>query len=153
MSGIKIVTKNRKARHEYRIEETVEAGIALKGTEVKAIREGRINLGEAYCDVEGGEMYLINAHISHYSHGNQQNHEPRRRRKLLLHKHQIRKFDKATSQQGYTIVPLKVYFKRGIAKLEIGIGKGKKLHDKRHDIAERDTKRRMQKQIDKFNRR
>jgi SsrA-binding protein len=153
MSGIKIVTKNRKARHEYRIEETAEAGIRLKGTEVKAIREGRINLGEAYCDVEGGEMYLINAHISPYSHGNQQNHEPRRRRKLLLHKHEIRKFDKATSQQGYTIVPLMLYFKRGIAKLEIGIGKGKKLHDKREDIAERDTKRRMQQQINKYNRR
>lgn len=148
--GIKIVTKNRKARHEYRIEETLEAGMALQGTEVKSIREDKISLQEAYCAVENGEMYLINAHIAPYSHGNVNNHDPRRPRKLLLHRSELRKWDKATAQQGYTIVPLMVYFKNGYAKLRIGLGKGKKLHDKRQDIAERETKRRMQRQMRQY---
>lgn len=148
--GIKIVTKNRKARHDYYIEETLEAGLVLRGTEVKALREGRVNLREAYCAVEGEEMFLINAHISPYTHGNLNNHDPRRPRKLLLHKREILKWKKASEREGYTIVPLMLYFKKGYAKLEIGLAKGKKLYDKRADIAERETKRRMQRQMNQY---
>ena len=148
--GIKIVTTNRKARHEYHIEDTLEAGIALVGTEVKSLREGRINLQDAYCAVEGGEMYLINAHISPYSHGNLNNHEPTRRRKLLLHRREIERWKKASEQKGYTIVPLKVYFRRGYAKVEIGLGRGKKLYDKRADIAERESKRRLDRMMKQY---
>lgn len=145
--GVKIITKNRKARYEYHIEDSLEAGMALQGTEVKSIREGKISLQEAYCSVEGGEMYLINAHIAPYTHGNVNNHNPRRRRKLLLRSSEIRKWDKAASEKGYTIVPLAVYFKKGYAKLEIGLGKGKKIYDKRASIAERETKRRMEREM------
>lgn len=143
--GIKLVLKNRKARHEYYIEETLEAGLALKGSEVKSIREGRINLQEAYCRIENGEMKLVNCHIAPYSHGSDStNHNPTRERKLLLHRSEIRKWAKAVEQQGFTIVPLSVYFRNGYAKLEIGLAKGKKLYDKRADVAERETSRRLE---------
>lgn len=143
--GIKIVAKNRRAYHEYHIEEKLEAGIALRGSEVKSIREGRINLQEAYCRVEGGEMKLFNCHIAPYSHVDESTSpDPLRSRKLLLHKREIEKWKKASEQQGYTIVPLMVYFKNGYAKVQIGLAKGKKLYDKRADIAERDSKRRIE---------
>lgn len=142
--GIKHIATNRKARHDYYIDETLEAGMALKGSEVKSIREGKINLREAFCRVENGEMKLFNCHIAPYSHGGEStNHDPTRDKKLLLHSSEIRKWAKATEQEGYTIVPLKVYFRNGYAKLQIGLAKGKKQYDKREDIAERETKRRL----------
>ncbi len=147
---IKIVTTNRKARHDFHIEETLEAGMVLQGTEVKSLREGRANLQDAYCVAQGEQMYLLNAHISPYSHGNLNNHDPLRPRKLLLHKREILRWKKAAEQQGYTIVPLKVYFKDGIAKVEIGLAKGKKLYDKRADIAERESKRRLDRTMKQF---
>lgn len=138
------VVKNRRARHEYEILDTAEAGIELKGSEVKSIRDGKINLAEAFCAVdEGGQMRLYNCHIAPYTHGGYANHEPTRPRVLLLHKKEIEKFKKGTDQKGLTIVPLRVYFKKGWAKLEIGLGRGKKIHDKRQDIAARDSKRRL----------
>lgn len=142
--AIKIITTNRKARHDFRIEENLEAGLVLQGSEVKSLREGRVNLQEGYCRVVGGEMLLFNCHISPYTHGSEyNNHDPLRVRKLLLHRREIAKWKKAVEQQGYTIVPLKVYFKNGYAKVEIGLAKGKKLYDKRHDIAKQETERRL----------
>ena len=148
--GIKIITSNRRARREYHITETLEAGLALRGTEVKSLREGRANLQDAYCKVEGGEMFVLNMHISPYSHGNLNNHDPVRPRKLLLHKREIGKMKKATEQKGFTVIPLKLYFKNGIAKVEIGLARGKKLYDKRADIAERDTQRRLDRTMKEF---
>lgn len=143
-NGIKIVTTNRQARREYHIEEALEAGIALVGTEVKSLRAGKANLQDAYCKVKDGEMLLLNLHISPYSHGNQFNHDPVRPRKLLMHKREIVKWGKKTEQKGFTIVPLKIYFKNSRAKVEIGLARGKKLYDKRSDLAERDSKRRLE---------
>ena len=148
--GIKIITSNRRARREYHITETLEAGLALRGTEVKSLREGRANLQDAYCKVEGGKMFVLNMHISPYSHGNPNNHDPVRPRKLLLHKREIGKMKKATEQKGFTVIPLKLYFKNGIAKVEIGLARGKKLYDKRADIAERDTQRRLDRTLRQF---
>ena len=145
--GIKIITSNRRARRNYFITETMEAGLVLQGTEAKALREGRANLQDAYCKVENDEVFLLNAHISPYSHGNLQNHDPLRPRKLLLHKREIGKLKKATEQKGYTIIPLKLYFKNGYAKVEIGLARGKKLDDKRSDMAERETKRRSDRMV------
>ncbi|GIV59214.1 SsrA-binding protein SmpB [Rhodocaloribacter litoris] len=142
--GIKLVTTNRKARHEYTIEETLEAGLVLEGTEVKSLREGRANLQDAYCAVDGGEMFLYQCHISPYRHGNQFNHDPLRVRKLLLHRREIDRWSRAAQQKGYTIIPLKLYFRNGVAKVEIGLARGKKLYDKRADIAERESKRRLE---------
>ena len=143
--GEKTVATNRKARYEYHISDRLEAGIALRGTEVKALRAGQVNLQEAFCSVEGGNMLLRQCHISPYDHGNQFNHDPVRPRQLLLHKREIAKWGKAAQQKGFTIIPLRIYFKNGKAKLEIGLGKGKKLHDKRSDIAERETRVRIDK--------
>lgn len=140
--AIKIITSNRKAHHEYHIEDRAEAGIVLQGTEVKSLREGKANLQDAYCMVDDdGSMLLLNCHINPYSHGNLFNHEPMRPRRLLMHRREIQKWKKAVEQKGYTIIPLKLYFKGGYAKVEIGLAKGKKLYDKREDIAERETKR------------
>ncbi|MDE2996875.1 MAG: SsrA-binding protein SmpB [Bacteroidota bacterium] len=141
--GIQIVTSNRKATHEYHIDERIEAGMVLQGTEVKSLRDGKVNLQEAYCTVDGGEMLLLQCHIAPYSHGNRANHDPVRPRKLLLHRREISRLEKASAQKGYTLVPLIIYFKRGLAKIEIGLGKGKKLYDKRADIAEREMKRKL----------
>lgn len=141
--GTKTIITNRKARHEYHIEQAFEAGIVLQGTEVKSLREGRANLQEGFCAFQNGELYLHGVHISPYTHGNQNNHDPVRSRKLLLHRRELVKLDKAVAQKGYTIVPLRLYFKRGLAKVEIGLAKGKKLYDKRADIAERETQRRL----------
>ena len=147
--SIKIITSNKKATFEYKIEERFEAGLVLSGTEVKSLRAGKANLQEAYCGVESGEMMLRGCHIAPYDHGNRANHDPIRKRKLLLHRKEIERLDKAARQKGFTIVPIKLYFKNGKAKIEIGLGKGKKLYDKRADIAERDSKRR----IDRMNHR
>ena len=141
--GIKVVVSNRKARHEYRIDDRYEAGMQLTGSEVKSLREGKANLQEAYCKIEDGEVFLVGCHIAPFSHAGYSNHEPTRRRKLLLHRREIQKLKKGTNEKGYTIVPLKIYFKGGFAKLEIGLAKGKKSYDKRQDIAERDSKRRL----------
>ncbi len=148
--GIKIITSNRRARRNYFITETMEAGLVLQGTEAKALREGRANLQDAYCKVENDEAFLLNAHISPYSHGNLQNHDPLRPRKLLLHKREIGKLKKASEQKGYTIIPLKLYFKNGYAKVEIGLARGKKLYDKRTDIAERETQRRIDRTMKQY---
>jgi SsrA-binding protein len=141
--GIKTVVTNRKARHEYHIDETVEAGIVLTGTEVKSLRAGRANLQDAYAVVQGGEMTLMQCHISPYAFGNRQNHDPLRPRKLLLNRREIDKWDRAVRQKGATIIPLKLYFRRGYAKVLLGLARGKRQYDKRVDIADRETKRRL----------
>jgi len=145
--AIKIICQNKQARRNFFIDDTYEAGMVLVGTEVKALREGRANLTDSYAAVKNDELFLLDMHISPYSHGNRYNHEPRRMRKLLLHKREIRKIYGKTKERGFTIVPLKVYFKNGKAKVEIGLGKGKKLYDKREDLKQRDDKRDMERAL------
>lgn len=145
--GFRVMANNRKARHNYHIEETIEAGIALTGTEVKSVRGGRVNLADAYAMVERGEVWLYNMHIAPYDHGNRWNHEPTRRRKLLLHRNQIDYLAGKVRQQGYTLVPLQVYLKGPWIKVELGIARGKKLYDKRRDIAQREAERRIQRAL------
>jgi SsrA-binding protein len=140
----KTVAVNRRARHEYAVEETLEAGIALTGTEIKSIRAGRVNLAEAYARIERGEAWLIGAHIAPYEQGNRNNHEPTRTRKLLLHRDQIAELVGQTRAKGFTLVPLKLYIRNGMAKLEIGVARGKKAYDKRRTIAERDARRELE---------
>jgi SsrA-binding protein len=135
------VAQNRRARHDYHIEDTYEAGLVLVGTEVKSLREGRASLVDGYAAVKDGEVWLHNVHIPEYTQGTWTNLEPRRPRKLLLHREQIRKLTSKTQETGLTIVPLAVYFKDGYAKVEIGVARGKKTYDKRHSIAEREAKR------------
>jgi SsrA-binding protein len=143
----KLIAQNRKARYNYSIEETVEAGLALVGTEVKACRQGNANLADAYAAVKDGEVWLIGCHISPYSHGNRANHDPLRPRKLLLHRNEIRRLEIKVSQEGRTLVPLRLYFKHGLAKAEIGVATGKKLYDKRADKARRAAERAMQREL------
>ena len=141
-SKVKTVAENRKARYEYAIEDVFEAGIALTGTEVKSLRFGEGTIAESYAEVSGGEVWLINANIPEFSHGNRFNHEPRRPRKLLLHSREIAKLHGAVARQGMTLVPLSIYFnERGRAKVELALAKGKKLHDKRATERDRDWKR------------
>jgi SsrA-binding protein len=140
----KTVAVNRRAHHQYAVEETLEAGIVLTGTEIKSIRAGRVNLAEAYARIERGEAFLIGAHIAPYEQGNRNNHEPTRVRKLLLHRDQIAELIGRTQAKGFTLVPLKLYIRGGIAKLELGIAKGKQAHDKRRTIAERDARRELE---------
>ena len=139
--NVKIVTKNRKAFHDYHILETNEAGLALVGTEVKAVRDGRVNLTDCYARIQRGEMILHGMHIGTYDHGNRFNHEPMRPRKLLLHKREIRRLTSRVQERGLTLVPLKVYFRRGKAKVELALAKGKREYDKRETIAKREAKR------------
>jgi len=139
--GRALVAQNRRARHDYHIEDTVEAGLVLTGTEVKSLREGRASLVDGYAAIAEGEAWLHNVHIPEYTQGTWTNHEPRRTRKLLLHRDQIRKLNAKTQETGLTIIPLAVYFKDGYAKVEIGVARGKKSYDKRHSIAEREAKR------------
>jgi SsrA-binding protein len=139
--GRALVAQNRRARHDYHIEDTVEAGLVLTGTEVKSLREGRASLVDGYAAITEGEAWLHNVHIPEYTQGTWTNHEPRRTRKLLLHRDQIRKLNAKTQETGLTIIPLAVYFKDGYAKVEIGVARGKKSYDKRHSIAEREAKR------------
>ncbi len=137
------IAVNRRARHEYAITETVEAGLVLTGTEIKSIRAHRANLAEAYARIEGGEAWLIGAHIAPYAEGNRWNHEPTRTRKLLLHRGQIAELIGLTRQKGLTIVPLRLYIRNGMAKVELGVARGKQAHDKRRSIAERDMRREL----------
>ena len=137
----RIVAENRKAFHDYHIVETFEAGVALQGTEVKSIREGRVNLRDSFARVEGGEVWVYNIHISPYSHRGYADHEPTRRRKLLLHRQEIRKLIGKTVEKGMTLVPLRLYFKGGKAKMAISLAKGKQAHDKRDAIRKREVDR------------
>ena len=142
-----VVARNRRARHDYHITDSWEAGLVLQGTEVKALRDGQANLADAYGIVKDGEVFLLNLHISPYERGNIYNHEPTRTRKLLLHKREIRRLIGAVERQGLTLVPLELYFRKGKAKLTIGLGKGKKLHDKRADEKKREDDRDMQRAV------
>lgn len=142
--GIKSIATNRKARYEYFIEDTVEAGIVLTGTEVKSIRQGKVNIKESYASIENLEVFINNMNISPYEQGNIYNVDPIRKRKLLLHKREIRKLVVATTQKGYTLVPLSMYIKDGLVKVELATAKGKKIYDKREDIAKKDAKRRIE---------
>ena len=138
----KIVAENRRARYEFFIEQVLEAGIALAGTEVKALRQGEGSIAEAYAELKDGQMWLVNANIPEFSHGNRHNHEPKRPRKLLMHAREIDRFNSAVTRQGMTLVPLMIYFNdRGRAKVELALAKGKKLHDKRETEKDRDWKR------------
>lgn len=139
--AVKLIANNKKAYHYYFIEETFEAGIALHGTEVKSLRMGKCSVKESFIRIEKGEVYVYNMHISPYEKGNIFNKDPLRTRKLLLHKSEIRKMTGAIAQKGYTIVPLKVYLKGSLVKVEIGLARGKKLYDKRQDIAKKDQRR------------
>ena len=142
---MKIICQNRKAYHDYHIEETLEAGISLLGTEVKSLREGRANLKDSYVLMKGGEAFLLNCHISLYSHGNIMNHDPLRTRKLLLHRKQISSLAGTATSKGYTLIALKLYFKDSFVKVEIGLAKGKRLYEKREAIKEREAKREIEK--------
>ena len=144
-SGMKLVANNKKAYHDYFIEDTYEAGIALHGTEVKSLRMGKCSIKEAFVRPDGEEMFVYQMHISPYEKGNIFNKDPLRTRKLLLHKYEIRKIMGQVAQKGYTLVPLKVYFKDSLAKVEIGLARGKKLYDKRADIAKKDQRRELEK--------
>jgi SsrA-binding protein len=137
------IARNKRARHDYHILETWEAGLVLSGTEVKSLRDGNANIADAYAIVKDGEVFLLNLHIAPYEQGNQFNHEPTRTRKLLLHRKEIRRMIGAVERQGLTLIPLELYFKRGIAKVALALGKGKKLHDKRDTARERDAEREM----------
>jgi len=145
--GIKVISQNKKARHDYFIEQTIEAGIVLSGTEVKSIRQGKVSLKDSYATIKNGEVMINGMHISPYEQGNIFNKDPLRERKLLLHKAEINKLIGYTQQKGFTLIPLQLYFKRGKVKVELGIAKGKKLYDKRADIAERDAKREIDRKI------
>jgi SsrA-binding protein len=145
--GIKVVTDNRKARHDFHIMETYEAGMALQGTEVKSLRGGKANLKDAYARIENGEVFLYNMHISPYEQGNRFNHDAKRTRKLLMHKYEINKLYSKVREKGLTLVPLKVYFSKGRAKIELALAQGKKLYDKRQDMAERDAKREISRMV------
>ncbi len=143
----KNITVNRKARHEYTILQTFEAGIVLVGTEVKSLRQGKANLVDSYGKLVDGEVWLINLHISEYTQGNINNHDPRRERKLLLNRSEIRKLIGKTKEKGLTLVPLRLYFKNGKAKVELALAKGKKVYDKRKDIAKKDFQREQERRI------
>ena len=147
MSDRKILAKNRKAYYEYFIEETYECGIELKGTEVKSIRQGKINITDGFASVDNSEVFLKQVHISPYEQGNRYNVDPLRIRKLLLHKHEIRKLIGATTVKGYSLIPLSVYLTRGKVKVELGLAKGKKLYDKRQDLAKKDAQRRIEREL------
>lgn len=140
----KLISNNRKARHDYHIDETFEAGIILTGTEVKSVRLTRVNLKDSYAKVENSELFLYNMHISPYEQGNRFNHEPLRTRKLLMRKVEIGRLAGKVKEKGYTLVPLKIYLKQGLVKIELGLGRGKKSYDKRQTIAERESRREME---------
>ncbi|HEV2371840.1 MAG TPA: SsrA-binding protein SmpB [Streptosporangiaceae bacterium] len=143
-SDRKVIARNRKARHEYHIEDVLEAGVVLTGTEVKSLRAGRASLSEGFAETSGGEVWLDNVHIPEYAHGTWTNHAPRRRRKLLLHRKEIDKLASKTAEQGYTLVPLSLYFSRGKVKVELAVARGKRAYDKRQDLARRDAAREVE---------
>ena len=140
----KVIAVNRQARHNYHVRETIEAGIALQGTEVKSLRMGKVNLKDSFARAEGGEVFLYNMHVSPYDKGNRYNHDPLRPRKLLLHKAEIPRLQSKIAERGLTLIPLELYFnEKGIAKVALAVAQGKKLYDKRQDLAKRDLKRRL----------
>ena len=145
VSGDRSIATNRRARHEYEILETVEAGLVLRGTEVKSLRDGLVNFKDSYASVRNGEGWLLGCHINPYSHGTDANHDPDRDRTLLLHKKEIARLSGKISEKGLTLVPLRLYFKGGRAKVELGLARGKKLHDKRATLREREVRREMDK--------
>jgi SsrA-binding protein len=148
MGEEKTVALNRRARHEYSIDDTIEAGIVLSGTEIKSLRSGKANLADSYARIERGEAWLVGAHIAPWDGGNRFNHEPKRDRKLLLHRGEIDQLLGKTKAKGLTLIPLRLYIsERGKAKIELGLGRGKQLHDRRRDIAERDARRQMERDI------
>jgi SsrA-binding protein len=149
---IKQIAANRKALHDYIIEDTYEAGIALTGTEIKSVRASRVNLRDGYVQLRNGEAWLLNVHISPYDFGNRENHEPRRERKLLLHSQEIRKLQSKVAERGWTVVPLRMYLKAGRAKVEIALARGKRLYDKREAVAERDMDRELQRALKNWDR-
>lgn len=146
-SGIRLIANNKKAYHDYFIEDTYEAGIELAGTEVKSLRMGKCSIKESFIQIEKGEVFVYDMHISPYEKGNIFNKDPLRTRKLLLHQYEIRKIAGKIAEKGYTLVPLKVYFKGSLVKVEIGIAKGKKLYDKRQDIAKKDQRRETEREF------
>lgn len=150
---IKVITTNRKARHDYFIEDTLEAGLALTGSEIKSIRAGHVNLRDAYAAPRDGEMWLLNMHVSSYDHATRFGHDPLRPRKLLMHRREIDRWADKVQTRGYTIVPLRLYLHRGIAKVEIGLARGKRKYDKRRAISERDAQRRMERELGEHRRR
>jgi SsrA-binding protein len=145
--GVKVIATNRKARHEYQFHDTYEAGLVLKGSEIKSIRAGRVSLQEGFVLFDGGEAWLVNVHIAQYDPASQQNHEPKRRRKLLLHRREIERLQSRAQEKGYTVVPTKLYLKDGRAKVEIALARGKKLYDKRQTMAKRDSKRQVERAL------
>jgi SsrA-binding protein len=145
MAADKVIATNRKAYHDYEILETYEAGIVLRGTEVKSLRESQVNFKDCYAAVDNGEAWLIGCYISPYHHGTDANHDPERKRKLLLHKKEIQRLLGKVAERGLTMIPLRLYFKSGRAKCELGLARGKKLHDKRASLRERETRREMEK--------
>ncbi len=149
--GIKVMAQNRKARHDYDVEECYEAGIELAGTEVKSIRAGTLNLKDAYCSVRNGELFVLGMHISPYEKGNIFNRDPLRERRLLMHRREIRKLHALVQRDGYTLVPLRVYFKDARVKVEVGVCRGRKLYDKRAASAQRDAKREMDRHLKERN--
>jgi SsrA-binding protein len=145
--GIKVIATNRKARYQYHFHDTYEAGLVLMGSEIKSIRAGRVSLQEGFVLFDGGEAWLVNVHIAPYDPASQQNHEPRRRRKLLLHRREIDRLQSRAQEKGYTVVPTRLYLKDGRAKVEIALARGKKQYDKRQTIAKRDSQRQMERAI------
>lgn len=145
--SIKVIATNRKARHEYEFHDTFEAGLVLKGSEIKSIRAGRVSLQQGYVTFERGEAWLVDVHIAPYDQAGRENHEPQRRRKLLLNRREIDRLAAQAQQKGYTVVPTRLYLKDGRAKIEIALARGKKLYDKRQSIAERDSKRQVERAI------
>jgi SsrA-binding protein len=146
-TGTKVVAENRRARHDYHLSDRVEAGIQLTGTEVKSLRAGQATLQRAFADVRGRELYLVGAHIPEYAQGNMANHDPDRDRKLLLHRREIDQLAGKVAERGFTLVPTRLYFKDGRAKVEIALARGKETRDKRRDLAERDAKRQMERAL------
>jgi SsrA-binding protein len=146
MAAEKVIATNRKAFHNFSILETYEAGLVLRGTEVKSLREAQVNFKDCYAAIDDGEAWLIGCHISPYHHGSDANHEPDRKRKLLLHKREISRLLGKVAERGLTLIPLRLYFKEGRAKVELGLARGKKLHDKRASIRERESRREMEKE-------
>ena len=147
MGTEKTITLNRKARHDYTIGESMEAGIVLTGTEIKSLRAGKVSLAQSFARPERGELWLLNAYIAPYEAGNRYNHEPTRPRKLLLHRDEINRLAGTATQKGFTLVPLRLYLKKGLAKLELGLARGKKLYDKRESIAQRQAKREIERTL------
>lgn len=145
--AIKVIATNRKARHQYHFDDTYEAGLVLVGSEIKSIRAGRVSLQEGFVLFEEGEAWLVNVHIAQYDPASRQNHEPKRRRKLLLHRRQIDRLHSRAREKGYTVIPTKLYLKDGRAKVEIALARGKKLYDKRQTIAKRDSKRQVERAL------